>query len=198
MPIRIRRCLLAVVSLGLAAGTPPTGITAQIFPREEEIRIPIHSEVTLAGSLMLPDGEGPFPAAVLLSTSSAEDRDATSSGFAPLREMAVSLAENGIASIRWDDRGMGRSTGKHTYQYTVQDFVGDAVAAVAFLRNRQEIVPSNEAAPMISEGMAEAQNTDWSIRVFPGAGHHITRPWGTFAPGFLESAVAWIQSHTLM
>jgi hypothetical protein len=55
---------------------------------------------------------------------------------------------------------------------------------------------ATEATTMIAEGMTHAHNTDWAIRVFPGAGHYITNTWGTFAPGSLESMAVWILDHT--
>lgn len=122
-------------ALGFLAGP----LSAQSDHREEEVRIPVDAQVTLAGSLMLPRGDGPFPTVVLLSTSLVEDRDATRSGFRPLRVLAEHLAGAGIASIRWDDRGAGQTTGKHTYQSTVDELVGDALAAISWLRDRDEI-----------------------------------------------------------
>ena len=357
MTIQSLRSHLFILSLALVDLGFPTAAVSQDAFREEEVQIRIDADVSLAGSLVLPNGEGPWPAVILLSTSMAEDRDASQSGFGPLRVMAEYLAGVGIASVRWDDRGMGESTGRQTYQYTITDFIGDVSAAVGFLRAKREIAPewigvsgislggmlsvvvasdrpdlafiipvsgptpdlrtvnyryrrrtlesqgrsteeianildiearavnvtirgegreqleadmraaerinwdrlsderrqryedfeayfdqswygqylpfvgtpfmrtfydmdletalgrvtcpayfvyggadrqvmATEAGPMIAKGMAEAGNGDWAIRVFPQAGHYITRPWGTFSPGFLESIAGWILDHT--
>lgn len=353
------RTLLTVLALviTIACASAFGTRTAQGQVHEEQVRIPVDSGITLAGTLVLPPGDGPFPAVVLLSTSLAEDRDATTGGFRPLRVLADSLAASGIASIRWDDRGIGQSTGEHVYQYTTEDLVSDALKAIELLKGRDEIdregigvsgishggilssfvaarsadvrfivplsgvvsdpfqtnmefrrrvlerrglpagemealmeldrralevsltgagkeeltadmrtvvrrewehLPSEErdafqdfddyfqqswyglylpfigtpfyrsfleldmrsalegvscaayfvfggedeqivaadAAPVIAESMAMAGNDDWAIRVFPGANHYLTRPWGIFAPGLLNSVTTWIRDHT--
>ena len=94
--------------------------------------------VTLAGTLTLPRGRGPFPAAVLITGSGPEDRDETILGHRPFRVLADHLTRHGIAVLRLDDRGVGRSTGE-ARGATSEDFAGDALAAVAFLRGRKEI-----------------------------------------------------------
>ena len=113
------------------------------FPyRSEEVSIPNPRAggVTLAGTLTLPQGEGPFPAAILISGSGAQDRDESLMGHRPFAVLADHLTRNGIAVLRYDDRGTARSTG--TFQgATSADFATDAAAAYAFLRSRREIDP---------------------------------------------------------
>jgi pimeloyl-ACP methyl ester carboxylesterase len=89
---------------------------------------------------------------VLLSTSLAEDRDGTRSGFKPFKALADHLADHGIASIRWDDRGMGESTGVHTHQYTVEGYVDDALAVIGMLRSRHDTQASGIGLLGISQG----------------------------------------------
>ena len=67
--------------------------------------------VKLAGRLVLPEGEGPFPAALLVSGSGAQDRDETLFGHKPFWIIADYLARRGIATLRLDDRGFGESQG---------------------------------------------------------------------------------------
>jgi len=110
------------------------------FPYESR-EVAFQSEagnVRLAGTLLLPAGEGPFPAVALVTGSGPQDRDETLMGHKPFLVIADALARRGIASLRWDDRGAGASAGDHMGS-TVDDFAADARAAVAFLRSRPEV-----------------------------------------------------------
>lgn len=105
--------------------------------REEEVTYS-SGEITLAGTLTLPEGAGPFPGAVLVSGSGAQNRDEELLGHKPFHVLADHLTRAGIAVLRVDDRGVGGSGG-HTMTSTTADFAGDALAGVAFLRGRDEI-----------------------------------------------------------
>ncbi len=91
--------------------------------------------VELAGTFVLPPGEGPFPAVAMISGSGPQDRDESLMGHKPFLVIADHLARHGIASLRWDDRGTGASGGDHLGS-TIDDFAADARAAVAFLAAR--------------------------------------------------------------
>lgn len=105
--------------------------------RQEEVGFG-HGDVRLAGTLTLPEGPGPFPAIVLISGSGPQDRDETLFGFRPFRRIADHLTRAGIAVLRYDDRGVGGSTGDVS-SATSADFADDALAAVELLASRQEI-----------------------------------------------------------
>ncbi|MDD3643793.1 MAG: alkaline phosphatase, partial [Candidatus Krumholzibacteria bacterium] len=107
--------------------------------------------VTLAGTLTIPAGDGPFPAAVLLTGSGQQDRDETVVGHRPFLVLADHLARSGIAVLRCDDRGVGGSTGSHG-DATTPDFAGDASAALGWLRRGEEIDPSRVGLIGHSEG----------------------------------------------
>lgn len=96
--------------------------------------------VTLAGTLTVPDGPGPFPAVLLISGSGAQDRDESLLGHKPFAVLADALTRRGVAVLRVDDRGVGGSTGK-TSESTSEDFADDALAGVAFLKSRPKINP---------------------------------------------------------
>lgn len=96
--------------------------------------------VKFAAALTLPRGRGPCPAVVLISGSGAHDRDETIFGHKPFLVLADHLTRRGVAVLRCDDRGVGRSTGKKM-QATTADLAGDALAAVAYLKGRKEIDP---------------------------------------------------------
>lgn len=108
--------------------------------RAEEVRFVNASAtgVTLAGTLTIPAGTGPFPAAVLISGSGAQDRDETLFGHKPFAVLAHDLTKRGIAVLRFDDRGFAASTGDHAAA-TSADFATDVRAAVEYLRKRPEI-----------------------------------------------------------
>lgn len=108
--------------------------------RAEEVRITNRSGtgVTLVGTLTIPRGNGPFPAAILISGSGPQDRDESVFGHRPFAVLADHLARNGIAVLRYDDRGFGASTGDHAAA-TSSDFALDANAAHEYLLTRTEI-----------------------------------------------------------
>ncbi len=104
------------------------------FPyRSQEVTVSSVAGVTLAGTVLIPDGAGPFPAVVFVTGSGPQDRDETLLGHHPFLVIADYLARHGIASLRYDDRGVAHSTGNFASS-TSADFADDAEAAVRFLR----------------------------------------------------------------
>ncbi len=93
---------------------------------------------TLAGTLTIPEGEGPFPAMVLVSGSGQQNRDEELMNHRPFWVIADYCARHGIAVLRYDDRGIGGSDGE-VKNATSMDFSYDAEAAFDYLRNRKEI-----------------------------------------------------------
>lgn len=111
------------------------------FPyRAEEVTFgnPAANGVTLSGTLTAPEGAGPFPAAILITGSGPQDRDETVFGHKPFAVLADHLSRHGVAVLRYDDRGAGKSTGDFATA-TSADFASDASAAVRFLLTRPEI-----------------------------------------------------------
>lgn len=94
--------------------------------------------VKLAGTLTIPSGTGLFPAVVLVSGSGPQDRDESVLGHKPFWILADHLSRRGIAVLRYDDRGVGESTGTFDAA-TTQDFASDARAAIEFLSHDQRI-----------------------------------------------------------
>jgi pimeloyl-ACP methyl ester carboxylesterase len=124
-----------------AAATPPNrpqNPTPPLPYDTEEVTVQSAPGVTLAGTLTLPRGAGPFPAAVLVSGSGPQDRDETVFGHKPFLVLSDHLTRAGIAVLRYDDRGIGASTGNFAAA-TSEDFATDALAAVAFLKARGDI-----------------------------------------------------------
>ncbi|MHC4082025.1 MAG: alpha/beta hydrolase family protein [Planctomycetota bacterium] len=105
----------------------------------------------LAGTLTVPTGDGPFPAAILITGSGAQDRDETIFGHKPFLVIADHLTRNGIAVLRFDDRGVGGSTGSFAGA-TTEDLAGDVVAAMKFLGTVEAVDPSRVGLIGHSEG----------------------------------------------
>jgi len=109
------------------------------------------AEVRLAGTLTIPAGEGPHPAVILITGSGPQDRDETVFGHRPFFVLADYLTREGIAVLRYDDRGIGKSTGDLAVA-TTPDFAGDALSAVAYLKTRSEVDPAKIGLLGHSEG----------------------------------------------
>lgn len=105
---------------------------------QEEVAFDSVPGVRLAGTLTLPKGKGPFPAAILITGSGPQDRDETLMGHKPFLVLADHLTRHGIAVLRYDDRGVGKSTGQFPRAAST-DFALDADAAAIYLRGRPEI-----------------------------------------------------------
>ena len=99
-----------------------------------------NSGVTLSGTLTLPRGphKAPFRAIVLVSGSGPQNRDSDIAGFKLFAVLADHLTRHGIAVLRYDDRGVGGSTGRLATS-TLNDLTGDVVAAVTLLATRADI-----------------------------------------------------------
>ena len=106
---------------------------------------------TLVGTLTIPEGEGPFKAMVLVSGSGQQNRDEELMNHRPFWVIADYCARHGVAVLRYDDRGIGGSTGE-VENATSLDFSYDAEAAFDYLRNRKEIKASEVGILGHSEG----------------------------------------------
>lgn len=109
--------------------------------KKEEITF-TNGELQLAGTLVLPAGSGPHPVLVMITGSGPQDRDNSNvemvPGYRPYQEIAARLASEGIATLRYDDRGMGESTGNVNVA-TPPELATDVEAALAYLLQRPEI-----------------------------------------------------------
>ena len=92
----------------------------------------------LAGTLTLPDQPGRYPAAIMISGSGPQNRDEELAGHKPFMVLADYLTRRGMAVLRYDDRGVGRSGGSFN-NATTTDFATDAEAALNFLKRRKDI-----------------------------------------------------------
>lgn len=105
----------------------------------EDVNFPSKAPgVTLAGTLTVPAGAGTHPAVILVTGSGPQDRDESLMGHKPFWVLADYLSRRGIAVLRYDDRGIGKSTGTFSAA-TTADFALDAEGALDFLKTRSGI-----------------------------------------------------------
>jgi len=123
-------------------------ITEQKRPQEPKGPFPYKAEeityanktagITLAGTLTLPSGVEKAPAVILISGSGAQNRDEEIMGHKPFWVIADYLTRRGFAVLRVDDRGVGGSTG-NIREATSEDFAGDVLTGIEYLKTRLEI-----------------------------------------------------------
>jgi pimeloyl-ACP methyl ester carboxylesterase len=114
-----------------------------------------NGDVKLAGTLTMPASSRPVPAVVLITGSGPQNRDEEVFGFKVFATLADHLTRQGIAVYRYDDRGVGGSTG-NLAQSTTEDFAGDALAAVRTLKAKPGIDPTRVGLLGHSEGAVAA------------------------------------------
>jgi hypothetical protein len=139
-----------------AALFPPKAGPSPTDPYTSEEVAFSNGEQKLFGTLTVPKaGAGPYPAALLISGSGAQDRDGT--GLADIyRRIAETLSAAGFAVLRVDDRGVGKSTGGPMTAPSYRDLVNDSRAAFEYLLTRREIDKARIALVGHSEGAETA------------------------------------------
>jgi len=146
----------------LSAATPTENVDYSAPPgapfTAEEVTVQAKG-FTLGGTLLLPkSGTKPFPAAITITGSGQETRDERLplpglEKYRPFGQIAEALAAAGIAVLRVDDRGIGKSGGRETLKTaTTEDFADDTRAQIAYLRSRPEINANRIALVGHSEG----------------------------------------------
>jgi dipeptidyl aminopeptidase/acylaminoacyl peptidase len=159
---------------------------------EQEITF-ANGDMTLAGTLTLPEAPTAHPAVILLQGSGPLNRDEEAFGLKPFATIADVFARNGIAVLRYDSRGVGGSTGV-AFQYTLSDVADDALAAVRCLKARSDLdarpflesvkcpallifgeldrqVPAEMNREAMVGALQRGGNNDYLLRTFPAANH---------------------------
>lgn len=129
--------------------------------------------IQLAGTLTLPDENGTYPTVILISGSGPQNRDEEILGHKPFLVIADYLTKQGIGVLRFDDRGVGLSTGKHATA-TSADFASDVQAGIDYLKTRKGVDKSKIGLMGHSEGgliapMVAQQNSDVAFLVLLAA-----------------------------
>ena len=108
-------------------------------------------DIQLHGTLSLPKGKAPFPCLIMITGSGPQDRDETILGHKPFAIISDTLAKLGWASFRFDERGVGESTGDFEGA-TSLDFAQDASAIFSQLKRHNQLDPSRIGLLGHSEG----------------------------------------------
>lgn len=115
-------------AVSLHRGLPPRAyreIPVSFFSPEDSLR--------LGGKIVVPPGSGKFPAVIFVTGSDPDTRDAW------LYEAGV-LAQNGVASLLYDKRGVGESSGASHDLASWDDLAGDVDGAISLLRSRADVI----------------------------------------------------------
>ncbi len=144
---------------GVAVPTPVSYDAPPDAPyASETVTIPTPRGYALAGTLTRPKGaNGPVPVVVTISGSGPQDRDSRIPivrDYAPFRDIADTLGRRGIAVLRYDDRGVGRSGGGGAMRDTAtsEDFADDVLSVVQYMRTRPDVDGARIALAGHSEG----------------------------------------------
>ena len=108
------------------------------FPYKSEDVIYNGNGLQYGGTITIPQGNGRFPAVLLITGSGAQDRDETIFNHKPFAVIADALTRDGFVVLRVDDRGIGKSTGDFATS-TTADFVKDVNASFDYLKSRPEV-----------------------------------------------------------
>lgn len=157
-----RILLTFLITIFLSSCNSQEDTSQNKHPQEPQKPYPYYSEGVaftnsktgdvLAGTLTLPQKTGVYPAVVLITGSGPHNRDEEVSGVhRPFLVLADHLTKQGIAVLRFDDRGVGKSTGDFA-KATSMDFADDVESAVGYLKSRKEIDMSKIGLIGHSEG----------------------------------------------
>ena len=106
------------------------------FPYRMENVVFKNADATLDGTLTLPENcDKDTPVLLMVSGSGPHNRDGEMFNHRPFAVIADFLARKGVATLRYDDRGVGKSSGK-TKNISIEDIMLDAGSGVECLRSR--------------------------------------------------------------
>jgi len=111
---------------------------------------------SLSGTLTIPENGKPGAAVIMITGSGPQDRDETLMGHKPFLVIADYLSRNGIAVLRYDDRGIGKSGGNFATS-TIYDFADDVRGAIRYLKSQPGIDSTKIGLLGHSEGSMVSQ-----------------------------------------
>ena len=148
---------------------------------EEEVTFEnTNDTVTLAGTFTKPKSLKNFPTVILISGSGPQNRNEELMGHQPFLVLADYLTRNGIAVLRYDDRGVGASTGRFDTS-TIYDFAEDTKAAVSYLKSRKDIdknkiiLLGHSEGGMVAPLVASKDKTIAAIITLAGPGERLDK-----------------------
>lgn len=141
----LNEVLLGFVIKSVDTSVPPAPYDVPENYTEQAVMV-ITGRWELGGTLLIPVGEGLFPAVIIVHGSGPNDRDGTMNGVnKPYRDLAQGLASNGVAVLRYDKRTFvyGADSADDVTLATLDDeSIDDALSAIALLRNTPNIDPN--------------------------------------------------------
>ena len=119
---------------------PQNPVAPYPYKTEEVAFKNVADGATLVGTLSYPIGykKGQTPVVLMVTGSGQENRDEEIFDHKPFLVIADYLARHGVATLRYDDRGFGKSTGGDVEHATTLDFMRDAASGVDFLRTSKQ------------------------------------------------------------
>jgi len=151
LDLKMKRVEAVADSKSAEANRPQTPKGPFPYESKEVTFKNVPAGIELAGTLSYPKSSKPMAVAILISGSGPQDRDETLLDHKPFAVLADYLNRNGIAVLRYDDRGVNKSTGSFD-KATTADFASDVEAAIDFLRTQSEIDPQQIGLIGHSEG----------------------------------------------
>ncbi len=160
-----------------AAAWPPYADSTRY--RAEEVTVDAGAGLPLGATLLVPASEAPVPGVVLVHGSGPSDRDGTQGPNKPLRDLAVGLASEGVAALRFEKRTKAHPASFAGGAYTVaEESIDDALAALDVLRQHPGVDPERlfvaghslggTLAPRIAQAAAERGTPVAGIVVLAG------------------------------
>jgi pimeloyl-ACP methyl ester carboxylesterase len=134
IPLELHRSGVTVIAKNIERPQTPK----PPFPYKSEEVIYSGNGLQYGGTITVPQGDGKFPAVLLITGSGAQDRDETIFHHKPFAVIADALTRDGFVVLRVDDRGIGSSTGNFAAS-TTADFVKDVNASFDYLKSRPEV-----------------------------------------------------------
>ena len=135
-------------------------------------------DFALPATLLIPEGEGKFPAGVLVHGSGPNDRDESIGANKPFRDLAEGLASRGVLVLRYDKRTF--THGSKMANPTIDtEVIDDAVAAVQLLRNRPDVDPKrlvvvgHSLGALLAPQIAKVSGASGAVMLAPPA----RTPW---------------------
>jgi len=121
-----------------AKNRPQEPVKPYPYQEEQVVFENAKAKISLAGTLTLPTKGEKHPVAILITGSGPQNRDEEVFGHKSFLVLADHLTRQGIAVLRYDDRGVNESTGNFA-QATTADFATDVQSAIAYLKTRTDI-----------------------------------------------------------
>lgn len=144
-------------------------------------------EYKLPGTLTIPNGAGPFPAAVLVHGSGPEDRDEAIGPNHPFADIAEGLSSRGIAVLRYDKRTLMFSANIATVD---EEVIDDAVAAVNLLRARRDVVA--DRIVVVGHSLGAMLAPEIAKKAWPVAGIVMLAPAGRKMPAAIVQQLRFL------